>query len=51
MHLTTMHQPLADKGREAATILLELIAGRRRRRSVKPTDLIVRATTGPAPHC
>jgi len=51
MDLTTMHQPLADKGREAATILLELIAGRRRRRSVKPTHLIVRATTGPAPHC
>ncbi len=51
MDLTTMRQPLADKGREAATILLELIAGRTRRRSVKPTQLIVRATTGPAPHC
>ena len=51
MDLTTMRQPLADKGREAATILLELIAGRTRRRSVKPTQLIVRATTGPVPHC
>ena len=48
MDLTTMRQPLADKGREAATILLELIAGRTP--SVKPTQLIVRATTGPA-HC
>src|SRR4029077_19592872 len=27
MDLTTLRQPLADKGREAATILLELIAG------------------------
>jgi DNA-binding LacI/PurR family transcriptional regulator len=46
--LTTMHQPLEDKGRTAATILLDLIAGRKRRRSVKHTQLIVRATTGPA---
>jgi DNA-binding LacI/PurR family transcriptional regulator len=51
MDLTTLRQPLADKGREAATILLELIAGRTRRRSVKPTQLIVRATVGPVPHC
>jgi DNA-binding LacI/PurR family transcriptional regulator len=46
--LTTMHQPLEDKGRTAATILLELIAGRKRRRSIKHTHLIVRSTTGPA---
>lgn len=47
--LTTIRQPLVDKGRTAATILLDLIAGRTRRRSVKPTKLVVRTTTGPAP--
>ena len=50
MALTTIRQPLADKGRTAATILLELIAGHSRRRAVMPTHLILRATTGPAPH-
>jgi DNA-binding LacI/PurR family transcriptional regulator len=49
MGLTTIRQPLADKGRAAATILLDLIAGRVRRRAIKPTELIVRTTTGPAP--
>ena len=49
MGLTTIRQPLSDKGRAAATILLDLIAGRARRRSVKPTELVVRATTGPPP--
>jgi DNA-binding LacI/PurR family transcriptional regulator len=47
--LTTIRQPLVDKGRTAATILLDVIGGRTRRRSVKPTELIVRTTTGPAP--
>jgi DNA-binding LacI/PurR family transcriptional regulator len=47
--LTTVHQPLADKGRTAAKILLDLIAGRPRRRSIQATELIVRTTTGPAP--
>ncbi|MGV9803461.1 substrate-binding domain-containing protein, partial [Mycobacterium sp. NPDC003449] len=46
--LTTIHQPLAEKGRAAATILLDLLQGRSRRRSVKPTQLIVRSSTGPA---
>lgn len=49
MGLTTIRQPLCEKGRAAATILLDLIAGRTRLRSVKPTELVVRATTGPAP--
>jgi DNA-binding LacI/PurR family transcriptional regulator len=49
MGLTTIRQPLSDKGRAAATILLDLIAGRTRLRSVKPTELVVRSTTGPAP--
>ena len=47
--LTTVRQPLEDKGRTAAKILLDLIAGRPRRRSIKATELIVRSTTGPAP--
>jgi len=46
--LTTLRQPLEDKGKTAATILLDLIAGRKRRRSIKHTQLIVRSTTGPA---
>jgi DNA-binding LacI/PurR family transcriptional regulator len=49
MGLTTIRQPLCEKGRAAATILLDLIAGRTRLRSVKPTELVVRSTTGPAP--
>lgn len=47
--LTTIHQPLVDKGRTAAAMLLDVIAGKRRRRSVKRTELKVRATTGPPP--
>jgi DNA-binding LacI/PurR family transcriptional regulator len=47
--LTTIRQPLRDKGRTAAKILLDLIAGQSRRRSIMATELIVRSTTGPAP--
>jgi DNA-binding LacI/PurR family transcriptional regulator len=46
--LTTIRQPLEDKGRAAAQMLLDVIAGHPRRRSVKPVELIVRNTTGPA---
>jgi DNA-binding LacI/PurR family transcriptional regulator len=46
--LTTVRQPLEDKGQTAAKILLDLIAGRHRKRSVKPTKLVVRSTTGSA---
>ncbi|WP_396899829.1 LacI family DNA-binding transcriptional regulator [Mycolicibacterium sp.] len=46
--LTTIHQPLCEKGKTAATILLDLLDGRTRRRSVKPTELVVRSSTGPA---
>ncbi len=49
MQLTTIRQPLVDKGRTAARILLDLIDGQTRRRSVKPTELVVRASTGPPP--
>ncbi|MDT5070500.1 MAG: hypothetical protein QOK02_6655 [Mycobacterium sp.] len=47
--LTTIRQPLRDKGRTAAKMLLDLIAGQSRRRSIMTTELIVRSTTGPAP--
>ena len=47
--LTTVRQPLVDKGRTAATILLDLIAGRERRRVVMPTELVLRTSTGAAP--
>lgn len=48
MDLTTIHQPLADKGQAAATMLLDLLDNLPRRRSVKPTHLVIRSTTGPA---
>jgi DNA-binding LacI/PurR family transcriptional regulator len=47
--LTTMRQPLQDKGATAAKMLLDLIAGQSRRRSLKSTELVVRSSTGPAP--
>lgn len=47
--LTTVRQPLEDKGKTAAAMLLDVMAGRPRRRSVKPIELIVRESTGPAP--
>lgn len=49
MDLTTIRQPLIEKGRAAATMLLDVIAGQPRRRTVKQHELVVRATTGPAP--
>jgi DNA-binding LacI/PurR family transcriptional regulator len=48
LDLTTIRQPLEDKGRTAAAILLDLIAGQVRRRAVKHTKLVIRSTTGPA---
>lgn len=50
--LTTMRQPLIDKGRIAAAMLLEQLDGGdgpARRRVELPISLIVRASTGPAP--
>lgn len=47
--LTTVTQPLLDKGRVAADLLLELIAGRPPRRIELPIGLIVRESTAP-PH-
>jgi DNA-binding LacI/PurR family transcriptional regulator len=47
--LTTMRQPLVDKGRHAARLLFRQIEGGGRERIVLPTELVVRATTGPVP--
>jgi alanine racemase len=51
--LTTVHQPIRRKGEEAVRLLLSVV---QRRESAKPehrlleTRLIVRGSTGPAPH-
>jgi LacI family transcriptional regulator len=45
--LTTVRQPLVDKGRAAADLLLELIAGHPPRRIELPIELVVRASTAP----
>lgn len=43
--LTTIRQPLVDKGRVAAGLLLELIGGGEPRRIELPIELVVRAST------
>jgi DNA-binding LacI/PurR family transcriptional regulator len=48
--LTTVRQPGSDKGRIAGELLLDAPEESVRRRVVLPTELIVRSTTGPAPH-
>jgi DNA-binding LacI/PurR family transcriptional regulator len=45
--LTTIRQPLVDKGRAAADLLLELIDGRPPRRIELPIELVVRDSSGP----
>ncbi|MEU6040035.1 LacI family DNA-binding transcriptional regulator [Actinomadura sp. NPDC047616] len=49
--LTTVRQPLLDKGRLAARALLDLIAGgpAPAPRTILPAELVVRATSGPPP--
>ena len=44
--LTTIHQPLLDKGREAGRLLMEHGT---EREVLLPVELVVRASTGPAP--
>ena len=46
--ITTIRQPLVDKGRVAAELLLEQIDGARPRRIELPIELVVRASTGVA---
>lgn len=48
--LTTVRQPLGEMGREAMTMLLDLLAGREREKHLRmQTELVVRGTTGPPP--
>jgi hypothetical protein len=50
--LTTVHQPIRQKGEESARLLLRMIASRdveRPEHRVLETRLIIRASTGPAP--
>lgn len=49
--LTTIRQPLFESGRRGAELLLRALSGRRVdvRTELLPLELIVRATTGPAP--
>ncbi len=45
--LTTIRQPLVDKGRIAARMLLDATAGQPPRRTILPIGLVERASTGP----
>lgn len=47
--LTTMRQPMQDKGRTAAVAVLALIAGRRARSVTVPCEFVPGATTAPPP--
>jgi DNA-binding LacI/PurR family transcriptional regulator len=49
--LTTVAQPMAEKGRVATELALAAAGGRKRlpRRTIMPTELLVRGTTGPPP--
>lgn len=48
--LTTIRQPMVEKGRIAANMLMDMIAGRidHEEQQTLPTELVVRATTAPA---
>jgi DNA-binding LacI/PurR family transcriptional regulator len=48
--LTTVRQPTLERGRIAGELLLDVPEDPALRRVVLPTQLIVRSTTGPAPH-
>lgn len=49
--LTTVHQPMEERGRLVGRLLLEpqTVRGDGPSRFILPTELVVRATTGPAP--
>jgi DNA-binding LacI/PurR family transcriptional regulator len=48
-HMTTVRQPALERGRIAGRLLLDPPDDPARQRVVLPTQLIVRASTGPAP--
>lgn len=45
--LTTVRQPLRERGRIAGELILKALDGRRRQRIRMPTELIVRGSTAP----
>ncbi len=47
--LTTLRQPLREKGEQAARLLAELREGAPPRRVMLPVELVVRGSTGPVP--
>lgn len=47
--LTTVRQPLRERGRVAGALLLAAIEGRRVRGTTLPTELVVRSSTAPPP--
>jgi DNA-binding LacI/PurR family transcriptional regulator len=47
--LTTVRQPLRERGKLAGELLLQALEGKRPRRVRLPTELVVRESTGPAP--
>ncbi len=47
--LTTIGQPLRERGRLAGTLLLKALAGGRSRNVRLPAELVLRDSTGPAP--
>ena len=47
--LTTVRQPLRERGRLAGELLLAALEGKRPRRVRLPSELIIRDSTGPAP--
>ncbi|WP_406140339.1 LacI family DNA-binding transcriptional regulator [Streptomyces sp. NBC_01089] len=48
--LTTVRQPLVEKGRRATQLLLDVIAGAEPKEILLPTELVVRATTARPGH-
>lgn len=47
--LTTVHQPIVEKGEAAAEALVSMLTGQQPGSTALPTHLVVRASTGPAP--
>jgi DNA-binding LacI/PurR family transcriptional regulator len=45
--LSTVRVPTYEMGRQAALLLLDIVAGRPRRKTLLPTEVVLRASTGP----
>lgn len=49
LRLTTVEQPMTDKGRAAGRLVVDLLAGRQPRSIALPTNVRLGSSTGPAP--